>query len=226
MFDNGRVIGKSVRAAPSPRRPLAAGVASRLGRVVRWPLDDRMTTAAEGRITGDPPGRLRGGDAFRLHLTLTLGLALCVSAFIFEVMRALGGNSLSWAYVFEWPIFAVFAIYMWWNLLHGNDGLAASASGVGAPPPGGGPGETGPKGDQDLCSPGRPICAPWRPTRPITTGRGAPGPTWPAMEAERGIRDSPTVPAGPADRNRHGRQTRPSACSNEADTPPSTPKTR
>lgn len=71
---------------------------------------------------GDEPGRLRGADAFRLHLTLALGLALCVSAFVFEVVRALGGNTLSWAYVFEWPIFAAFAIYMWWNLLHGRHG--------------------------------------------------------------------------------------------------------
>jgi len=75
-----------------------------------------------GKFADDPPGRLRGADAFRLHLTLALGLALCISAFIFEVFRALGGNTLSWAYVFEWPIFAGFAIYMWWNLLHGDDG--------------------------------------------------------------------------------------------------------
>lgn len=58
----------------------------------------------------------------RLHFTLVAGLALCVAAFVFEISRALGGNTLSWAYVFEWPIFAVFALYMWWNLLHGQDG--------------------------------------------------------------------------------------------------------
>ncbi len=74
------------------------------------------------RVADDQPGRLRGADAFRLHLTLALGLSLCIGAFIFEVTRALGGNTLSWAYVFEWPIFGVFAVYMWWNLLHGNDG--------------------------------------------------------------------------------------------------------
>jgi hypothetical protein len=41
-----------------------------------------------------------------------------VAAFLFEVRRALGGNELSWAYVFEWPMFAVFAVYMWWTTLH------------------------------------------------------------------------------------------------------------
>jgi hypothetical protein len=76
------------------------------------------------RIPDDPgpTGRLRGADAFWLHLTLILGLAVCIAAFVFEVSRALGGNSLSWAYVFEWPIFAAFAVYMWWQLLHGQDG--------------------------------------------------------------------------------------------------------
>jgi hypothetical protein len=53
---------------------------------------------------------------------LTIGLVICVGAFIIEVIRALDGNSLSWAYVFEWPILGTFAIYMWWNLLHGQDG--------------------------------------------------------------------------------------------------------
>jgi len=64
--------------------------------------------------------RLTGSEAVRLHLTLAVALLLCAGAFWFEVRRALGGNELSWAYVFEWPLFAVFACYMWWNLLHRN----------------------------------------------------------------------------------------------------------
>ena len=77
-----------------------------------------------------PTGRLRGADAFRLHLTLGIGLGVCAAAFVFEVSRALGGNTLSWAYVFEWPIFAAFAVYMWWNLLHGQDGSRQPAAPV------------------------------------------------------------------------------------------------
>ncbi len=65
--------------------------------------------------------RLRGADAVRLHATLAVGLTLCIGAFCFELVRALGGHTFSWMYVFEWPLFAGFAIYMWWNLLHGND---------------------------------------------------------------------------------------------------------
>src|ERR1700735_4435421 len=52
--------------------------------------------------------------------------ALC----IWQVHRALGGNDLSWAYVFEWPFFAGYAIYMWWRFVHeapAQDSAAAPA---------------------------------------------------------------------------------------------------
>lgn len=67
------------------------------------------------------PTRLTGSEALRLHLTLAAGLTLCVGAFCIEILRALGGNTLSWLYVFEWPFFAAFGIYMWWKLLNGRD---------------------------------------------------------------------------------------------------------
>ena len=35
-----------------------------------------------------------------------------------QATRALSGNTLSWAYTFEWPVFAGYALYMWWKLLH------------------------------------------------------------------------------------------------------------
>jgi DNA-binding transcriptional regulator of glucitol operon len=30
-----------------------------------------------------------------------------------QVSRAAGGNSLSWAYAFEWPLFAGFVVFIW-----------------------------------------------------------------------------------------------------------------
>ena len=30
-----------------------------------------------------------------------------------QLHRALGGNSLSWAYTFEWPLFAVMGAFFW-----------------------------------------------------------------------------------------------------------------
>lgn len=60
-----------------------------------------------------------------LHLTAaTAVVAFCLLA-RWQVHRALSGNTLSWAYAFEWPFFAAYAIYMWWKLLHdvpGDDG--------------------------------------------------------------------------------------------------------
>ena len=65
-------------------------------------------------------GRATGREAIKVHIGLALALAICVPAGIFELTRALGGNTLSWAYTFEWPIFAGFAFYMWWRLLNGD----------------------------------------------------------------------------------------------------------
>lgn len=44
-------------------------------------------------------------------------MAFCLLA-RWQVHRALSGNTLSWAYAFEWPFFAGYAVYMWWKLLH------------------------------------------------------------------------------------------------------------
>ncbi len=82
-----------------------------------------------------PPERLRGAAALRLHLTLAAGLALCAVAFWFELRRAEGGNGLSWAYVFEWPLLGIFAVYMWWKFLHpGRDAARERARARRRPP--------------------------------------------------------------------------------------------
>lgn len=71
---------------------------------------------------GAPPATKQlSTGRFRVHVGLVLATVLCVPAFFFELSRALGGNTLSWAYVFEWPIFECFAIYMWWKLLHEDE---------------------------------------------------------------------------------------------------------
>ncbi|HEX4217623.1 MAG TPA: hypothetical protein VHZ02_04595 [Acidimicrobiales bacterium] len=87
---------------------------------------------------GQKPVRLKGKDAFWLHSTLVAGLVACCGAFAFELWRALGGHGFSWMYVFEWPLFGAFAVYMWWNLLQGNDRVRRPsnppATGAAAPP--------------------------------------------------------------------------------------------
>ncbi len=52
----------------------------------------------------------------RVHAALALAEAICASAFVVELMRAESGNTLSWAYVFEWPILGAYAVYVWRKL--------------------------------------------------------------------------------------------------------------
>jgi DNA-binding transcriptional regulator of glucitol operon len=56
--------------------------------------------------------------ALVLHLTVVAVVGGCLALGWWQFSRALGGNSLSWVYTFEWPFFAVYAVYMWWKLLH------------------------------------------------------------------------------------------------------------
>ena len=73
--------------------------------------------------------RWLSGRALLGHLGLAVVAPGCGLAFWWQLRRALGGNTLSWAYTLEWPFFAVFAVVAWWQLLHddpetvGNRGL-------------------------------------------------------------------------------------------------------
>ena len=60
-------------------------------------------------------------------LGLALAVVLCSSAFVIEVLRALGGNTLSWAYVFEWPILLAYGVYMWQRLVREERQASTSA---------------------------------------------------------------------------------------------------
>jgi DNA-binding transcriptional regulator of glucitol operon len=56
--------------------------------------------------------------ALKLHAVILVVVPACVALCVWQINRAVGGNSLSWAYVFEWPLFAGYAIYMWWRFVH------------------------------------------------------------------------------------------------------------
>ncbi len=92
------------------------------------------------------------------HVTLALLEAGFTALTWWQLRRALGGNELSWMYVFEWPFFGVYAVYVWWRIV--NDQAAGlprprslrrrSARGsAGAPPAGATPVDTA-----DPASPG------------------------------------------------------------------------
>jgi len=53
-----------------------------------------------------------------MHVTLLILLPVFAWLTWWQLGRALAGNTLSWAYTFEWPLFAGYAIYVWWQLIH------------------------------------------------------------------------------------------------------------
>jgi hypothetical protein len=63
----------------------------------------------------------------RVHVALIVAEGICLSAFLFELSRARSGNTLSWAYVFEWPILGAYGVYVWRKLLRSGRGEAPSA---------------------------------------------------------------------------------------------------
>ena len=53
-----------------------------------------------------------------LHLLVMVLVPTFVFAGWWQYHVALGGNDLSWVYTFEWPFFAVYAVYVWWKMIH------------------------------------------------------------------------------------------------------------
>jgi hypothetical protein len=53
-----------------------------------------------------------------LHLTLLVLLPIFAWLTSWQLGRAESGNTLSWAYTFLWPLFGVYAVYTWWQLIH------------------------------------------------------------------------------------------------------------
>jgi hypothetical protein len=53
-----------------------------------------------------------------MHVTLLVLLPVFAWLTGWQLQRALSGNTLSWAYTFEWPLFAGYAVYVWWQLIH------------------------------------------------------------------------------------------------------------
>jgi len=47
------------------------------------------------------------------HLTMVVSVFGMLWLGDWQFHRAISGNALSWAYTFEWPIFAVFAVVFW-----------------------------------------------------------------------------------------------------------------
>lgn len=56
--------------------------------------------------------------ALLYHLILAVLFPGCLVAAWWQIERAAEGNTLSYLYSVEWPIFAVLAVVGWWQLIH------------------------------------------------------------------------------------------------------------
>ncbi|SCG51829.1 hypothetical protein GA0070614_2051 [Micromonospora coxensis] len=87
-----------------------------------------------------------------------------------QISRAASGNTLSWAYAVEWPIFAGFVVFVWWrevrHTLRGRPAAAPEAATA--------------------------------PTEPVTPGDAASGPT-PAVRRPVRVTRVPATSGGPED---------------------------
>ncbi len=77
--------------------------------------DEEIRVAAEGESLR---GSVTTGERIRALIIVFFVEVVCALAFYFELHRAESGNALSWAYVFEWPILGVVAIFMMWKFTH------------------------------------------------------------------------------------------------------------
>jgi len=83
-----------------------------------------VTTTTRGRRPGSAGDSERtrvrwlSAPALRLHTALLAGLALAGTATWLEWTRAHDGHTVAWVYTFEWPLFAVLGVGLWWRLLH------------------------------------------------------------------------------------------------------------
>jgi hypothetical protein len=95
--------------------------------------------------------------AVSLHVALVVFIPACVALTWWQAARALGGNTLSWVYTFEWPIFGAYAAYMWWKLVHDEPVPAPSSAIAGPHPDGALPTPDGPGAAGTTIGPGGPL---------------------------------------------------------------------
>ncbi|WP_433051460.1 hypothetical protein [Dactylosporangium sp. CS-033363] len=66
------------------------------------------------------------------HVLTLVGVAVCVAACVWQYQRATAGNMLSWAYTVQWPLFAIFVVFLWGRAIRDARGTRAPRPG---PPP-------------------------------------------------------------------------------------------
>lgn len=88
-----------------------------------------------------------------LHLVAILLIAAFLLAGWWQLGRAQGGNLQSWAYVIEWPLFAIFVVAMWLRMVRDElRGEADADPGTETPPAAAPSQEIDDEGDEELAA--------------------------------------------------------------------------
>ncbi|GAA0729270.1 hypothetical protein Drose_32460 [Dactylosporangium roseum] len=66
------------------------------------------------------------------HVLALAGVAVCMLAGWWQYERATAGNMLSWAYTVQWPLFALFVVFLWVRAVRDARGVSEPRP---APPP-------------------------------------------------------------------------------------------
>lgn len=99
------------------RVPRVARVA-RVARVPRVPRVPRVAGRRRRWVASDAVRYWFTRRSLLLHLTVAVVVPGFLALAWWQLNRAEGGNELSWAYTFEWPFFAGYAVFIWWKLVH------------------------------------------------------------------------------------------------------------
>jgi hypothetical protein len=97
----GRRYARNMEMEPGSAPPAASA-----------PADDALANGAPA-YTGRLWGFLFTPRWLGWHLFMVVSFWGMLWLGDWQFRRALGGNGLSWAYTFEWPLFAVFAVVFW-----------------------------------------------------------------------------------------------------------------
>ena len=76
-------------------------------------LVELLFPAGNARVGWQPVRRLLSPRWLAMHALALVLVVVCLLLGVWQLLRATGGNTLSWAYTVEWPLFAAFTVWMW-----------------------------------------------------------------------------------------------------------------
>ena len=80
-----------------------------------------MSRRSSANPDASPRPKVFTKQNLRYHAAFLPAVCFCLAAGWFELTRAREGHTIAWVYVFEWPLFGVLFVWMWWRLVTERD---------------------------------------------------------------------------------------------------------